>query len=214
MIGDDRVRSAPQPRPLARPSRSSAARPRTPTCTSRLAKPSTASTWSCPDIVQDAMDRFAALTGRQYHLFEYYGAPDAERVIVVMGSGAETAHETRGLPQRSRARRSACSKSGSTGPSPSRASSRPCPPPSRAIAVLDRTKEPGSQRRAAVHGLRQRDPREPEQQLATSAATRDRRRALRPFLQRVHPRHGQGRLRQPLRSRSPRITSPWASTTT
>ena len=40
------------------------------------------------------MDRFAALTGRQYHLFDYVGAPDAERVIVVMGSGAETAEET------------------------------------------------------------------------------------------------------------------------
>ena len=40
------------------------------------------------------MDRFAALTGRQYQLYEYYGAPDARRVIVVMGSGAEAAHET------------------------------------------------------------------------------------------------------------------------
>ena len=39
------------------------------------------------------MDKFAALTGRQYRLFDYYGAPDAERVIVMMGSGAEAAHE-------------------------------------------------------------------------------------------------------------------------
>jgi len=37
------------------------------------------------------MDKFAKLTGRQYHLYDYFGAPDAERVIVVMGSGAETA---------------------------------------------------------------------------------------------------------------------------
>ena len=47
-----------------------------------------------PAIVQAAMDRFAALTGRAYHLFEYSGPPDAERVIVVMGSGAETTRET------------------------------------------------------------------------------------------------------------------------
>ncbi len=47
-----------------------------------------------PQIVQDAMDRFGELTGRHYKLFDYVGAPDAERVIVLMGSGAETAHET------------------------------------------------------------------------------------------------------------------------
>jgi pyruvate-ferredoxin/flavodoxin oxidoreductase len=40
------------------------------------------------------MDQFAQLTGRSYHLFDYYGAPDAERVIVIMGSGAETCQET------------------------------------------------------------------------------------------------------------------------
>jgi pyruvate-ferredoxin/flavodoxin oxidoreductase len=43
-----------------------------------------------PGIVQQEMDRFAGLTGRQYHLFEYHGAPDADRVIVMMGSGSET----------------------------------------------------------------------------------------------------------------------------
>ncbi|MBT3602618.1 MAG: pyruvate:ferredoxin (flavodoxin) oxidoreductase, partial [Candidatus Latescibacteria bacterium] len=47
-----------------------------------------------PEIVQSAMDKFAGLVGRQYHLFDYVGAPDAERVIVLMGSGAETVHET------------------------------------------------------------------------------------------------------------------------
>jgi len=49
---------------------------------------------ACPEIVQGYMDRLAGLTGRSYHLFDYVGAPDAERVIVVMGSGGETAHET------------------------------------------------------------------------------------------------------------------------
>jgi pyruvate-ferredoxin/flavodoxin oxidoreductase len=47
-----------------------------------------------PAAVQEAMDKFAAMTGRSYHLFDYEGAPDAERVIVMMGSGAETAEET------------------------------------------------------------------------------------------------------------------------
>ena len=54
------------------------------------------------------MDRFAALTGRRYHLFDYVGHPEAERVIVIMGSGAETVEETVGLADRARARRSAC----------------------------------------------------------------------------------------------------------
>jgi pyruvate-ferredoxin/flavodoxin oxidoreductase len=48
----------------------------------------------CPEKVQTAMDKFARVVGPSYHLFDYVGAPDAERVIVMMGSGAETAHET------------------------------------------------------------------------------------------------------------------------
>ncbi|MGD8854246.1 MAG: pyruvate:ferredoxin (flavodoxin) oxidoreductase, partial [Gammaproteobacteria bacterium] len=47
-----------------------------------------------PDIVQAAMDRFGALTGRQYQLFQYFGDPHAQRVIVLMGSGADTVRET------------------------------------------------------------------------------------------------------------------------
>src|SRR5476651_161044 len=43
-----------------------------------------------PGIVQDTMDKFGALTGRSYQTFEYVGAPDAERLIIIMGSGAET----------------------------------------------------------------------------------------------------------------------------
>src|SRR5437016_9567096 len=49
---------------------------------------------ACPTIVQETMDRFAGLIGRQYSLFDYVGAADAERVIVVMGSGAETVEAT------------------------------------------------------------------------------------------------------------------------
>ena len=49
---------------------------------------------ACPDAVQEAMDKFAKLTGRQYNLFDYYGPKDAKRVIILMGSGAETVEET------------------------------------------------------------------------------------------------------------------------
>ena len=49
---------------------------------------------ACPASFRKTMDKFAKLTGRQYKLFEYVGAPDAERVVVVMGSGAETVQET------------------------------------------------------------------------------------------------------------------------
>jgi len=48
----------------------------------------------CPAIVQKQMDKFAGIVGRQYHLFDYVGAPDAERIIILMGSGAEAVDET------------------------------------------------------------------------------------------------------------------------
>jgi pyruvate-ferredoxin/flavodoxin oxidoreductase len=49
---------------------------------------------ACPDIVQKAMDKFSNVVGRKYNLFDYVGHPDAERVIIMMGSGAEAVHET------------------------------------------------------------------------------------------------------------------------
>jgi pyruvate-ferredoxin/flavodoxin oxidoreductase len=49
---------------------------------------------ACPTIVQDVMDKFFKIVGREYKLFQYEGAPDAESVIIVMGSGAEAVHET------------------------------------------------------------------------------------------------------------------------
>ncbi len=49
---------------------------------------------ACPGIVQKQMDKFAGITGRQYKLFDYVGHPEAERIMVIMGSGAETADET------------------------------------------------------------------------------------------------------------------------
>jgi pyruvate-ferredoxin/flavodoxin oxidoreductase len=49
---------------------------------------------ACPEKVQEVMDSFSRIVGRAYRLFDYVGAPDAEEVIVMMGSGAEAAHET------------------------------------------------------------------------------------------------------------------------
>jgi pyruvate-ferredoxin/flavodoxin oxidoreductase len=98
---------------------------------------------TCPDIVQHAMDRFAALTGRQYHLFEYYGAPDAERVVVIMGSGAETVQETVD-DLRLRGQRVGVVKVHLFRPFSAAHFVRALPRTVDAIAVLDRTKEPGS----------------------------------------------------------------------
>jgi pyruvate-ferredoxin/flavodoxin oxidoreductase len=97
----------------------------------------------CPEIVQQAMHRFAGLTGRQYHLFDYVGAPDAERVVVVMGSGAETAEETATALNAS-GERVGVLKVRLFRPFAAARLVTTLPSTVRAIAVLDRTKEPGS----------------------------------------------------------------------
>ena len=96
-----------------------------------------------PGIVQAVMDRFAALTGRQYRLYDYVGADDAERVIVLMGSGAETAHETVEYLQ-ARGEKAGLLKVRLYRPFDPDALIAALPPGVRRIAVLDRTKEPGA----------------------------------------------------------------------
>lgn len=98
---------------------------------------------ACPDIVQSEMDKFAALTGRQYFLYEYYGAPDAENVIVMMGSGAETVHETVDYLT-SLGEKVGVLKVRLYRPFDMRRFVEALPPTVKRIAVLDRTKEPGS----------------------------------------------------------------------
>ncbi|HHV21574.1 MAG TPA: pyruvate:ferredoxin (flavodoxin) oxidoreductase, partial [Propionibacterium sp.] len=96
-----------------------------------------------PGIVQSAMDRFAERTGRHYHLVDYHGAEDADRVIVVMGSGAETVRETV---------EHLLAKGEKVGmvhirlyrPFPTEQVLAAVPACCRKVAVLDRTKEPGS----------------------------------------------------------------------
>lgn len=98
---------------------------------------------ACPDIVQDAMDRFAQITGRQYQVFEYFGAPDAERVIVLMGSAAEPAHETVEYLNR-KGEKVGVVKVRLYRPFDMKRFVEALPATTKAIAVLDRTKEPGS----------------------------------------------------------------------
>ena len=98
---------------------------------------------TCPNLVQRTMDQFAKLTGRQYHLFEYHGAPDAERVIVLMGSGCEAVHETVDHLT-AKGEKVGVLKVRLYRPFDSRRFVEALPKTTKAIAVLDRTKEPGS----------------------------------------------------------------------
>jgi pyruvate-ferredoxin/flavodoxin oxidoreductase len=98
---------------------------------------------ACPAIFQKTMDKFAKLTGRQYHLFDYFGSPKAEDVVVMMGSGAETVAATVEHLN---------AKSKKTGlvivrlfrPFDAAAMVAALPKSVKRITVLDRTKEPGS----------------------------------------------------------------------
>ncbi len=95
-----------------------------------------------PAIVQTEMDKFASLTGRQYKLYEYYGAADAEKIIIMMGSGAEAAEESVDYLN---------ANGGKVGllkirlyrPFDVKALMEAIPSTVKAISVLDRTKEPG-----------------------------------------------------------------------
>jgi pyruvate-ferredoxin/flavodoxin oxidoreductase len=98
---------------------------------------------ACPNIVQGAMNTLAARTGRQYHLFDYTGAPDAERVIVIMGSGAETARST-ALYLMGRGEKVGVVTVHLFRPFSVQHFIETLPATVQSIAVLDRTKEPGS----------------------------------------------------------------------
>jgi pyruvate-ferredoxin/flavodoxin oxidoreductase len=98
---------------------------------------------ACPGIVERAMARFAERTGRRYGLVDYAGHPDAERVIVIMGSGAETADETVDVLVK-RGERVGVLTVRLFRPFPGEALLAALPRTVRSIAVLDRTKEPGA----------------------------------------------------------------------
>ncbi len=98
---------------------------------------------AAPELVQQAMDAFAALTGRAYRLFEYHGDPAAERVVVLMGSGCDTAHETVDALNAA-GERVGVLKVRLFRPFSAERLLAALPASVRAIAVLDRCKEPGS----------------------------------------------------------------------
>jgi pyruvate-ferredoxin/flavodoxin oxidoreductase len=98
---------------------------------------------ACPGTLQETMDRFAKLTGRAYRLFDYYGDPEAERVAILMGSGAETTHETvdwlLGQGEKVGVLRVRLFR-----PFSVESFVQALPATVRSLAVLDRTKEPGA----------------------------------------------------------------------
>ncbi len=96
-----------------------------------------------PTIVQNVMDKFAKIVGRKYELFQYAGAPDAERIIVLMGSGAEVAEEAVDH-MTERGEKVGIVKVRLYHPFSAEHFLQALPATTKAIAVLDRTKEPGS----------------------------------------------------------------------
>jgi len=144
-----------------------------------------------PAIVQKSMDRFAALTGRQYQLFDYYGDPQAERIIILMGSGAETVQQTiDALP---------ASGLGMINVRLFRPFSkahllRAIPAVTKRIAVLDRTKEIGASGEPLYQDV---------MTVLAEAVSEGSRAAMPriiggrygPVFERIHAGHGQGRFR-------------------
>ena len=98
---------------------------------------------ACPTIVQEVMDRFAKRAGRAYRLFDYYGAPDAERLVILMGSGAGAAEEAVDALQKL-GEKIGLLKVRLFRPFAAEAFLGAIPKTVKSIAALDRTKEPGS----------------------------------------------------------------------
>ena len=97
-----------------------------------------------PDIVQEYMDKVAAVTGRQYHPFDYVGAPDATDVIVAIGSGCETIEETIEYLNATRGTKYGLVKVRLYRPFDVKRFIAALPETTKRVTVLDRTKEPGS----------------------------------------------------------------------
>ncbi len=95
-----------------------------------------------PGIVAKAMEKFAEVAGRRYHLFDYFGAPDAERIVILMGSGAEAARETVEFLQK-QGEKVGMIQVHLYRPFSAEHFLAAVPSSVKAVAVLDRTKEPG-----------------------------------------------------------------------
>jgi len=97
----------------------------------------------CPDIVEKVMQKFASLTGRDYKLFQYYGAPDADRIVILMASGCEPAEETVDYLNNN-GEKTGVLKVRLYRPFDVKRFMESLPSTVKSIAVLDRTKEPGA----------------------------------------------------------------------
>lgn len=96
-----------------------------------------------PGIVTESMDAFAAITGRQYHLVDYYGDPEADRVLVIMGSGAQTVRSTVAYLN-AQGEKVGVVQLRLYRPFPVAEILAAIPASARVVAVMDRTKEPGA----------------------------------------------------------------------
>jgi pyruvate-ferredoxin/flavodoxin oxidoreductase len=168
---------------------------------------------AAPGIVQSCMDKFAGLTGRQYELCEYHGAPDAERVIITLGSSGNVVIETIDELAVSGSDKLGVIKVHLYRPFPSSLLVALIPATCKAVAVLDRTKEPGAGG----------EPLYKDVVTALAEAYTDGTLACttlpiitggRYGLSRKVHGHGQGRLRRASRNRARRIISRSASSTT
>ncbi len=144
-----------------------------------------------PAIVQEAMDRFAKLVGRQYHLFDYVGAPDADRIVVLMGSGVGAAEETV-LKLNKMGQKVGVLKVRLFRPFDVKACLAAIPTTVKGIVVLDRTKEPGGAGEPLYQDLLtalMEGWAEPRRRRQNAVGNR---RPLRVILQGIHAGHGQG----------------------
>jgi pyruvate-ferredoxin/flavodoxin oxidoreductase len=151
LLSDDEIRAMIRRRPGAGASRPGAEpRPavhrgtaQNPDVYFQAAKRSIRSMPRCPGIVQAAMDKFAGITGRRYNLFDYVGDPNAERVVILMGSGAETACETADYLN-ARGEKVGVLQVRLYQPLSASHFLAALPASVKSIAVLERTKEPGA----------------------------------------------------------------------
>jgi pyruvate-ferredoxin/flavodoxin oxidoreductase len=161
-----------------------------------------------PAKVQAAMDKFAEMVGRSYHLFDYVGAPDAERVIVMMGSGAEAAHETVEYLN-AHGEKVGLLKVRLYRPFWVKSFLEALPKTVRQIAVLDRTKESGSIGEPlyldvinSIHEANSKGYVAPDGRMRPPLHNRGR--TLRIVVQRIHSGDGQSGVRQPEASQAER----------
>jgi pyruvate-ferredoxin/flavodoxin oxidoreductase len=149
-----------------------------------------------PRIVKEAMAAFAARTGRVYQPFDYEGAPDADRVIVIMGSGGEAVAETVGWLNEN-GQKTGVVKVRLYRPFSVADFAAVLPKSVKSIAVLDRTKEPGALGEPLYLDVLAASARRKRWDCLDQHLGHPRdRRPLRPRLEGIHPGHGQGGVRR------------------